>query len=60
MKCLFSIGVDDAQYVAQKRIGRKLTLGELERIKKGIEFGLELCWEEVLETAIDEATGSLT
>lgn len=58
MKCLFSIGVDDAQYVAQKRIGRKLTFDELKRVKKGIEFGLELCWEDVLKTAIDEVAES--
>ena len=58
MKYLFSITVEDAQDVAQRRIGRELTFDELEHVKKGIEFGLELCWEGVLETAIDEAVES--
>ena len=29
----------------------------LERVKKGVEFGLE-CWTEVVRTAIDEALKS--
>ncbi len=53
MKNIFTIPVEDVQYIAQKRIGRKLTVEELERVQKGVEFGLE-CWEEVVGYAIDE------
>ena len=58
MKCLFAITVEDAQCAAQRKIGRKLTSYELQHVKKGIEFGLECCWEVVLETAIDDAVES--
>ena len=57
MNYIFKIGVDDAQNIALKRIGRKLTLEELERVKKGVEFGLELSWGVVVKTAIDEVAG---
>lgn len=53
MKNLFVISVGDIQYLAEKKIGRKLAIEELEQVKKGLEFGLEY-WEEVVETAIDE------
>ena len=53
MKNIFTIPVEDVQYIAQKRIGRKLNLRELELVQKGVEFGLE-CWEEVVGYAIDE------
>lgn len=53
MKNVFVVPVQDVQLLAQKRIGRKLTIEELERVKSGVEFGLE-CWEEVVNTAIDE------
>ncbi|MBL7130786.1 MAG: hypothetical protein ISS45_05235 [Candidatus Omnitrophica bacterium] len=53
MKNIFTIPIEDVQYIAQKRIGRKLDLGELERVQKGVEFGLE-CWEEVVIDAIGE------
>ena len=57
MNYIFKIGVDDAQNIALKRIGRELTLEELERVKKGVEFGLELSWDVVVKTAIDEVAG---
>lgn len=53
MKNLFTVSVEDVQYIAQKKIGRKLTLEELERVSKGLEFGLE-CWDDVVRDAIDE------
>lgn len=53
MKNLFVISSKDVQYLAEKKIGRKLTLEELEQVKKGLEFGLE-CWEDVVNIAIDE------
>ena len=54
MDYIFQIGVEDAQYLAKKRIGRELSIEELQRVKKGVEFGLELCWDDVVKTAIDE------
>jgi len=53
MKNLFAVSVDDVQYVAEKKIGRKLRIEEIQRVKKGLEFGLE-CWEDVVKTVIDE------
>ncbi len=53
MKNIFVISTKDIQYLAQKRIGRKLTIEEIEQVKKGVEFGLE-CWEDVVIDAIDE------
>jgi len=53
MKDIFVISVEDVQYVAKEKIGRELTIEELERVKKGVEFGLE-CWEDVIIYAIDE------
>lgn len=50
---IFTIPVEDVQYIAQKKIGRKLAKDELWQVKKGVEFGLE-CWEEVVGYAIDE------
>ena len=54
MDYIFKIGVDDAQEIALKRIGRELTIDELKQIRKGVEFGLELSWDVVVKTAIDE------
>jgi len=53
MKDIFVISVEDVQYVAKEKIGRELTIEELEQVQKGVEFGLE-CWEEVIIYAIDE------
>jgi hypothetical protein len=54
MKNIFCISVKDVQIIALQRIGRKLTLDELEQVRKGVEFGLELSWDVVVKTAIDE------
>jgi len=53
MRDIFVISVEDVQYVAKEKIGRELTIEELEQVKKGVEFGLE-CWEEVVIYAIEE------
>ena len=53
MRYIFTIPVEDVQYLAQKKFGRKLNFYELERIKKGVEFGLE-CWEDVVKYAMDD------
>ncbi|MBL7155205.1 MAG: hypothetical protein ISS88_01730 [Candidatus Portnoybacteria bacterium] len=52
-KKLFVITAEDVQYLANKKLGRDLTYDELERVQKGLEFGLE-CWEDVVIFAIDE------
>lgn len=54
MDNVFAISVKDVQQIAMRKIGRKLTIEELEQIQRGIEFGLELSWMEVVEDSIDE------
>jgi len=53
MKDVFSISVEDVQSIALEKIGRRLSNDELDRVKKGIEFGLE-SWAEVVIYAIEE------
>ena len=53
MKNIFAVSVEDVQYLAKKKVGRELTIEELERVQKGVEFGLE-CWEGVVIAAIEE------
>ena len=53
MKEIFTIPVEDAQYLAKRKIGRELTVEELARVKAGVEFGLEY-WEDIIINAIDE------
>lgn len=53
MKNVFAISAKGVQFLAEKKFGRKLNQNELERVKKGIEFGLE-CWEDVVINAIAE------
>ena len=52
MDNIFVIQVDDVQRIAGKKIGRELTIEELEQVQKGVEFGLELSWMEIIEDAI--------
>ncbi len=54
MEHIFMILVEDVQNLASQMVGRDLTLEELERVRDGVEFGLE-CWEEVVMTAVEEA-----
>ena len=54
MKNIFCFSVEDVQLIALQRIGRKLTFDELQSVRKGVEFGLELSWDVVVKTAIDE------
>jgi hypothetical protein len=53
MRNIFVISVEDVQYLAKEKIGRKLTIEELEQVQRGVEFGLE-CWQNVAEDAIVE------
>jgi len=51
-KNIFVISKRDVQSIALKKFGEKLSVEELEQVKK-VEFGLE-CWEEVVIEAISE------
>ena len=53
MEYIFTIPVEDVQYLAKKKFGRELDIDELEQVKKGVEFGLE-CWEDVVKYAMDD------
>ena len=53
MDYIFQIGIDDVQYAARTKIGRELSIEELEQVRKGVEFGLE-CWEDVVIYAIED------
>ncbi len=53
MREIFCISVEDVQYFAKEKLGRKLSIEELEQVQKGVEFGFE-CWEEVVITAMEE------
>ncbi len=46
MKNLFVISDADVQYAAERKIGRKLTIEELEQVGKGLEFGLLFVYGE--------------
>jgi hypothetical protein len=54
MDYIFRISVEDVQSIALRRIGRELCLEELEQVQRGVEFGLELSWMDVVQDAIDE------
>ena len=53
MRYIFTIPVEDVQYLAKKKFGRKFSIDELGQVKKGVEFGLE-CWEDVVKYAMDD------
>ena len=54
-RVLFVLTEEDAQLMAQHHLGRNLTDEELDRVERGLEWGLT-CWSEVMEVAIEEAT----
>jgi hypothetical protein len=51
---IFSIAVEDVQKIAMDKLGRELTVEELDGVKKGVEYGLVI-WDEVVRYAINEA-----
>jgi predicted P-loop ATPase/GTPase len=53
MRYIFTVPVEDVQYLAMEKFGRKLNFYELEQVKKGVEFGLE-CWEDVVKYALSD------
>ena len=52
---LWRLTEEDANMVAEVKYGRQLTDDELYDVSKGIEWGMEGCWTEILEAAIEEA-----
>lgn len=54
MDHLYLVQVEDAQQIALQHIGRRLCEDELERVKKGFEWGMELVWEETIIASIDD------
>jgi len=50
-RALWCILEDDAQDMAERILGRRLTLDELHKVKRALEYGLEDWWV-TLETAI--------
>lgn len=55
---VYYIGIDDLQDIAKERIGRKLEFDEIQKVKKGIEWGF-VDWDDVVKSAIDEAVKEL-
>ena len=53
MEYIFTIPVEDVQYLANKKFGRELDIDELEQVKKGVKFSLE-CWKDVVKYAMDD------
>lgn len=51
---IFGIAVEDVQRIAIDKLGRELTIEELDDVKKGVEYGLVI-WDEVVRYAINEA-----
>ena len=51
---IFGITVEDIQKIAIDKLGRELTIEELDEVKNGVEYGLFI-WEEVVRYAINEA-----
>ena len=51
---IFGITVEDVQRIAIDKLGRELTIEELDDVKKGVDYGLVI-WDEVVRNAINEA-----
>lgn len=52
---LYSISVEDVQLYAVEKLGRRLTSEELRSVEKGIRHGLNVGFDVILDTAIEEA-----
>ena len=50
---LYKLSGDDAQHYARERIGRDLTSDEMLRVKKYVEYGMNECWTEVVDIAVE-------
>lgn len=55
---VFQLTGEDAQHYAHERIGRALSLEEMECVKKYVEHGMECC-TEVVEIAVELAIEQL-
>jgi chemotaxis protein CheY-P-specific phosphatase CheC len=51
---LFVLTKEDAQIIAREIMGRKLSLLEIQYVKRGLEYGLD-DWNEVMRIAIKKA-----
>ncbi len=51
---LFVLTKEDAQIIAREIMGRKLSLLEIQYVKRGLEYGLD-DWTEVMRIAIKKA-----
>ena len=51
---LFMLTKEDAQIIAREIMGRKLSLLEIQYVKRGLEYGLD-DWTEVMRIAIKKA-----
>ena len=56
-KVIYCIHELDVQLEAERIIGRKLTVEELEEVESGIEWGIGTGLDIIYRTAIEEATG---
>jgi len=56
-KVIYCIHELDVQVEAERIIGRKLTVEELEEVESGIEWGIGTGLDIIYRTAIAEATG---
>ncbi len=54
MKNVFEISAEHVQYLAREKMSRESSTEELHQVRKGVELGLECCWEQVVVTAIRE------
>ena len=52
---LYSISIEDVQLYAVEKTGRRLTDDELRSVEKGLRHGLNIGFEVILDTAIEEA-----
>jgi len=52
---IYLLSVDDIQYHASEKLGRKLTNDEIRSVKKGVDSALSFGIDTVLDTAIEEA-----
>jgi len=54
---MFKISVEDAQYSAEQRIGRKLTEDELNQVERYLYYAFE-DWGIILKDAVLKVTGA--
>ncbi len=59
-ECIWRITTEEAQIMAERLLGRRLSPEEIEIVKRGVEFRME-DWDEILRYAIlDAVEGNTT